>query len=77
MTNLKVKYDNAKKVIDLFYDEPYLSRKKLASKLNMPDSTVNGVINELVRSNIIKEVTGYSKNQMFVFEEYVDIFLSE
>ena len=77
MTNLKVKYDNAKKVIDLFYDEPYLSRKKLASKLNMPDSTVNGVINELVRSNIIKEVIGYSKNQMFVFEEYVDIFLSE
>lgn len=43
----------------------------------MPESTVNGVINELVKSNVIKETTGYSKNQIFVFEEYVNIFLSE
>ena len=77
LVDLKVKYDNAKKVIDFFYNEPYLSRKKLARKLNMPDSTINGVINELVKSNIIKETTGYSKNQIFVFEEYVNIFLSE
>ena len=77
LTNLKVKYDNAKKIIDYFYNEPYLSRKKLATGLNMPESTVNGVINELVKSNIIKETTGYSKNQIFVFEEYVNIFLSE
>lgn len=77
LTNLKVKYDNAKKIIDYFYNEPYLSKKKLATGLNMPESTVNGVINELVKSNIIKETTGYSKNQIFVFEEYVNIFLSE
>lgn len=77
IANLKVKYDNAKKVIDFFYNEPYLSRKKLASALNMPDSTVNGVINELLKADILKETTGYTKNQIFVFEEYVDIFLSE
>lgn len=28
ITDLKVKYDNAKKIIDYFYDEPYMSRKK-------------------------------------------------
>lgn len=77
IANLNVKYDNAKKVINFFYNEPYLSRKKLANGLNMPDSTVNGVINELLKANIIKETTGYTKNQIFVFEEYVDIFLSE
>lgn len=42
----------------------------------MPDSTVNGVVNELKRVNIIKETTGFSKNQIFVFTEYVNIFLS-
>lgn len=77
IANLNVKYDNAKKVINFFYNQPYLSRKKLANGLNMPDSTVNGVINELLKANIIKETTGYTKNQIFVFEEYVDIFLSE
>lgn len=77
ISDLKVKYDNAKKIIDYFYDEPYSSRKKIAEALDMPESTVNGVINELKSANIIKETTGYSRNQIFVFSEYVEIFLSE
>lgn len=28
ISNLKVKYDNAKKIIDYFYNEPYSTRKK-------------------------------------------------
>ena len=43
----------------------------------MPESTVNGVINELKLANIIQETTGYSRNQVFVFSEYVEIFLTE
>ena len=74
--NLNVKYDNAKKIIDYFYDEPYSTRKKIAKTLKMPESTVNGVINELKSANIIKETTGYSRNQIFVFSEYIEIFLS-
>lgn len=74
--NLNVKYDNAKKIIDYFYDEPYSTRKKIAKILKMPESTVNGVINELKSANIIKETTGYSRNQIFVFSEYIEIFLS-
>ena len=77
IADLKVKYDNVKKIIDYFYDEPYSPRKKIAKALAMPESTVNGVINELKSANIIKETTGYSRNQIFVFLEYVEIFLSE
>ncbi len=77
ISDLKVKYDNAKKIIDYFYDEPYSTRKKISEALEMPESTVNGVINELKSANIIKETTGYSRNQIFVFAEYVEIFLSE
>lgn len=76
LAELNVKFDNAKKVMDYFYNEPYSSRKKIADALEMPDSTVNGVVNELKRVNIIKETTGFSKNQIFVFTEYVNIFLS-
>lgn len=74
---LNVKYDNAKKIMDYFYNEPYSSRKKISEALEMPESTVNGVITGLKNANIIKETTGYSRNQVFVFAEYVDIFLSE
>ena len=74
---LNVKYDNAKKIMDYFYNEPYSSRKKISEALEMPESTVNGVITGLKNANIIKETTGYSRNQVFVFAEYVNIFLSE
>ena len=77
MAKLNVKYENAKKIMDYFYNEPYSSRKKISETLKMPESTVNGVINELANANIIKETTGYTRNQIFVFAEYVDIFLSE
>lgn len=39
ISDLKVKYDNAKKIIDYFYDEPYSSRKKISEALKMPEST--------------------------------------
>lgn len=77
ISNLKVKYDNAKRIMNYFYDEPYSSRKKISEVLEMPESTVNGVINELKSANIISETTGYTRNQIFVFSEYVKIFLTE
>lgn len=77
ISNLKVKYDNAKRIIDYFYNEPYSTRKKITETLKMPESTVNGVIKELKSVNIIKETTGYSRNQIFVFSEYIEIFLSD
>lgn len=76
ISNLNVKYDNAKKVIEYFYNEPISSRKKVADSLEMPQSTLNGVISELQRVGILNETTGYARNQLFVFKEYVDIFLS-
>ena len=76
LLNLRVTHENAKKVIEYFYDEPVSSRRKIADSLGMPLSTLNGVITELQKANILKETTGYVRNQLFVFQEYVDIFLS-
>lgn len=47
------------------------------TELNVRFDNVNGVVNELKRVNIIKETTSFSKNQIFVFTEYVNIFLSQ
>ena len=75
IANLPVKYDNAKKVLELFYDEPILNRNKIAEKTNMKFTTVNGVVNAFLGAGIIKETTGYSRNQIFAFEDYINLFL--
>lgn len=77
IASLKVMYDNAKKVIDYFYDNPISSRKKIIEKIDMPISTLNGVLNELQKVGILREITGFSRNKSFAFQEYIDIFLNQ
>ena len=73
--NLPVKPENAKKVIDLLYDEPIMTRNKMAEYTGIKLTTINGVVNAFLEKNIIKETTGYSRNQIFAFEKYIDLFL--
>lgn len=38
-------------------------------------STLKDTINVLLKNNIIFETTGYSRNQVFAFQRYIDLFL--
>lgn len=73
--DLPVKAENAKKVIDVLYNEPVINRKKLMEITNMKSSTLKDTINALLRYNIVLETTGYSRNQVFAFQKYIDLFL--
>ena len=73
--NLPVKPENAKKVLDVLYDEPVVSRKKILELIDIKPTTLNVCINALKEKNIIIEITGYSRNQVFAFQKYIDLFL--
>lgn len=72
---LPVKSENAKKVIDLLYDEPVLTRNKMSEITGIKLTTINGIVNALLDKGIITETTGYSRNQIFAFEKYINLFL--
>lgn len=38
-------------------------------------STLKDTVNVLLENNIIVETTGYSRNQVFAFQNYIDLFL--
>ena len=69
--DLPVKPENAKKVIDLLYDEPILTRNKMSEITGIKLTTINGIVKALLDKEIIKETTGYSRNQIFAFEKYI------
>ncbi len=73
--NLPVKTENAKKVIDVMYNEPIINRKKLMEITNIKPSTLKDTVNVLLENSIIVEITGYSRNQVFAFQNYIDLFL--
>ena len=72
---LPVKLENAKKVIELMYDEPIITRNKMAEKTGIKLTTINGAVKALLDAKIITETTGYSRNQIFAFEKYINVFL--
>ena len=73
--DLPVKPENAKKVLDVLYDEPIVSRKKIIEKTGIKFTTLVGVINAFQEKKILVETTGYSRNQVFAFQKYIDLFL--
>ena len=75
IVNLPVKSDNIKKVIDVLYNEPVINRKKLCDITKIKEGTIKNIINCLLENNIIVETTGYSRNQIFTFQKYTDLFL--
>ena len=73
--NIGVKPENAKRFLNLLYDEPIISRNKSVEMTGIKLTTVNGIINAFLENNIVVETTGYSRNQVFTFQKYIDLFL--
>lgn len=61
--------------MDLLYDEPILTRNKMPEITGIKLTTINGIVNALLDKEIIKETTRYSRNQIFAFEKYINLFL--
>lgn len=72
---LPVKPENARKVLDVLYNEPVVSRKKIIGNTGMKFTTLVGVINSFQEKEILVETTGFSRNQIFAFQKYIDLFL--
>lgn len=73
--NMTVKPENTKKVLDVLYDEPAVNRKKLVELTGITESTIKNIINNFVDKGILVETTGYTRNQIFKFQKYTDLFL--
>ena len=56
-------------VVDFLFTKPILSTKQLAGSLGMPFRTARQYIEKLVRAGILREVTGYARNQIYRADE--------
>ena len=73
--NMTVKPENAKKVLDVLYDEPAVNRKKLVELTGITESTIKNIINNFVDKGILVETTGYTRNQIFKFQKYCNVII--
>ncbi|MCI8519492.1 MAG: hypothetical protein HFJ51_05435 [Clostridia bacterium] len=74
INELPVKPENARKVVDVLYSKPIVSRKIVLENSGMKPSTLNTTINSLLEKDMIEEITGQGRNQIFAFRKYMNIF---
>ena len=56
------------------FSKPVISAKTAAKELKLSFATANKLIADFQRMGILKEVTGHSRNRLFVLYEYVGLF---
>jgi len=74
LLSLGKRINNAKKIIIFLYRKPIINVKEVENLLSITTKPANAIIQEFERLGILKEITGYKRNRLFLFEEYYKLF---
>jgi len=66
--------DLAKKFLEFLFLQPIVEASQVAKELRVNISTANRLIESFVKLNILIEQTGFRRNRIFIFEDYVKLF---
>lgn len=66
--------ENVQKLMDALYKSPLISIKAASKLLNVKNNTASSLVNDLVKYEVLSELTGWKRNRLFVFQEYFDKF---
>jgi len=64
----------AKELLNFLYTNPITDAAETAQKLQLHKSTAHRLISDFVRLGILEEKTGYKRNRIFAFEDYIKLF---
>lgn len=74
VSSLKVKQVNARKLLNHLFSQPVVTAKDIMKLLDVTSPTANTLLKEFTRLKILKEKTGYQRNRVFSFTEYLALF---
>ncbi|MBU2636242.1 MAG: Fic family protein [Bacteroidetes bacterium] len=64
----------AKKLLGFLYKKPIVSVREVEKLLNVTTKPANAIIKDFINLGILKEITGYKRNRLFLFEDYYKLF---
>ncbi len=66
---------NLQIVLNKLYQKPFISISTISEALDISHQTAASLVKKMVDDKILTEVTGYQRNKIFGFYEYVKLFL--
>jgi len=64
----------ALQLINRLYSQPIITPRSIATVLNITPQSANSLAKAFEEAGIFREMTGYKRNRLFIFQRYVDIF---
>ncbi|KKL84237.1 hypothetical protein LCGC14_1966740 [marine sediment metagenome] len=64
------------KLLIQLFSSPAITVARAKQYLDISTSSANTIVNELEQVKILQEITGHSRNRVFVLSEYIDLFRS-
>ncbi len=64
----------AQLIINYMYEKPIITAQTVQKIIGSKTATAYTLIEELVQLNIIKETTGFQRNKIYIFEDYIKLF---
>lgn len=74
IVSLGKRLPNAKALLTYLYSKPVVTASDVMINLDVTKQTANALIKDFHNLGILKEQTGYKRNRIFVFEEYLRLF---
>jgi Fic family protein len=74
LLSLGKRINNAKKLMNFLYRKPIINVKDVENVLGVTTKPANAIIQEFEKLEILKELTGYKRNRLFLFEKYYKLF---
>jgi Fic family protein len=64
-----------RQLLNLLYRKPVVSVGEVAEALNISQPTANVLVRQFEKLGWMREITGFQRNRVFVFEPYLGLFL--
>ncbi len=64
----------AKNMLQYLYSQPITDMRSIAIALDVSVPTISRLLNDFVKLEILVELTGYKRNRVFAFEQYLKLF---
>ena len=74
LMSLGKRIPNAQKLLLVLFEYPVITVQEVMQKMSVTKQTAHNLVEDFTRLGILKEKTGYKRNRVFVFEEYMGFF---
>ncbi|MCK4905921.1 MAG: Fic family protein [Spirochaetes bacterium] len=68
------KSTNGYNLLRYLFSKPLINAQDVSDVIGLTPATANSIIRDFEKLNILNEITGNSRNRMFVFSRYLNIF---